>query len=64
MWAFRDTICGHQSTIFSICFFSVIELDERNQPTKFYHGTINIISFIKVLRNVPLEEVETGPKQK
>jgi hypothetical protein len=32
-------------------FFSVIELHERNQPTKLYLGNIDITCFIKVLGN-------------
>ena len=49
VWKFRDNICGQQSNIFSKPFFSVIEVDERNQPTKFYLGNISITCFIKVI---------------
>ena len=51
MWKFPDNICGRQSNIFSKIFFIVIELHERNQPTKFYLGNINITCFIKVYAN-------------
>ena len=64
MWKFRDNTYGRQSNIFSKFLVSVIEIDERNQPTKFYLGNINITSFIKVLRNAPHEEVEKVPKMK
>ena len=43
-------------------FFSVIELHERNQPTKLYLGNINITCFIKVLRNSPPRRSQKGPK--
>ena len=49
VWKFRDNICGQHSNIFSKPFFSVIEVDERNQPTKFYLGNISITCFIKVI---------------
>ena len=64
MWKFRKNICRRQRTIFSKRFYAVIQVDERNQRTKFYLGNINITSFIKVLRNAPHppRRSQKGPK--
>ena len=49
MWKFGDNICGRQSDIFSKTFYTVIQVDETNERTKFDLGNISITCFIKVI---------------